>query len=160
MNAEKKQPTFLREYNNITKQCTAEGINHSGYFLRSVELELIDRECRMVERRIKQNRFLTTKSLDSFEFKALLSFNKVLVTELARCDYNNENIIAIGNTGTGKTHIALEIGLAACQKSLAGGFITALALVHELLEAHDKNRHILLQKQLAKYKLLKIHSGM
>ena len=149
-------PTFLREYDKVAKQCATEGINHSGYLLRLVELELIDRERRMVERRIKQARFPTTKSLDSFDFKALPSLNKILVTELARCDYinNNENIIAVGNSGTGKTHIALGLGLAACQKGLAVGFITASALVHELLEARDEKRLIRLQKQLAKYKLL------
>ena len=65
------------------------------------------------------------------------SLNKMLVMELARCDYisRNENIIAVGNSGTGKTHIGLGLGLAACQKGLAVGFITASALVHELLEA-------------------------
>ena len=153
-------PTFLREYDKVAKQCATEGINHSGYLLRLVELELIDRERRMVERRIKQARFPTTKSLDSFDFKALPSMNKILVTELARCDYikNNENIIAVGNSGTGKTHIALGLGLAACQKGLAVGFITASALVHELLEARDEKRLIRLQKQLAKYKLLIIPS--
>lgn len=93
-------PTFLREYDKVAKQCATEGINHSGYLLRLVELEMIDRERRMVERRIKQARFPTTKSLDSFDFKALPSLNKMLVTELARCDYinNNENIIAVGNS--------------------------------------------------------------
>ena len=60
-------------------------------------------------------------------FKAMPSLNKMLVMELARCDYisRNENIIAVGNSGTGKTHIGLGLGLAACQKGLAVGFITA-----------------------------------
>ncbi|SFF01594.1 IstB-like ATP binding protein [Sulfitobacter brevis] len=60
-----------------------------------VELELIDRERRMVERRIKAAKFPSTKSLDSFDFKAMPSLNKMLVMELARCDYitRNENII-------------------------------------------------------------------
>ena len=149
-------PTFLREYDKVAKQCAAEGIDHSRYLLQLAELELIDRERRMVERRIKQARFPTVKSLDSFEFKALPSLNKMLVMELARCDYINarENIIAVGNSGTGKTHIALGLGLTACQKGLAVGFITASALVHELLEARDDKRLLRLQKQLAKYKLL------
>ena len=110
----------------------------------------------MVERRIKQARFPTTKSLDSFEFKSLPSLNKVMVMELARCEYinANENIIAVGNSGTGKTHIALGLGLAACQKGLAVGFVTASSLVHELLEARDDKRLLRLQKQLAKYRLL------
>ena len=149
-------PTFLREYDKVSRQCAAEGVDHSRYLLRLAELEVIDRERRMVERRIKQARFPTTKSLDSFEFKSLPSLNKVMVMELARCEYinANENIIAVGNSGTGKTHIALGLGLAACQKGLAVGFVTASSLVHELLEARDDKRLLRLQKQLAKYRLL------
>jgi DNA replication protein DnaC len=65
-----------------------------------------------------------------------------------------ENIIAVGNSGTGKAHIALGLGLAACQKGLSVGFVTASALVHELLEARDDKRLLRLQKQLAVYELL------
>ena len=65
-----------------------------------------------------------------------------------------ENVIAVGNSGTGKTHIALGIGLAACQKGLSVGFYTAAALVHELLEARDEKRLLRLQRQVAGYKLL------
>ena len=137
-------PTFLREYDKVAKQCAAEGIDHSRYLLRLAELELIDRERRMVERRIKAAKFPAVKSLDSFDFKAMPSLNKMLVMELARCDYisRNENIIAVGNSGTGKTHIGLGLGLAACQKGLAVGFITASALVHELLERRMIERRI------------------
>ena len=65
-----------------------------------------------------------------------------------------ENIIALGNSGTGKTHIALGLGLAACQKGLSVGFTTASALVHELTEARDERRLLQLQKRLAGLKLL------
>jgi len=149
-------PTFLREYDKAARQCAAEGIDHSRYLLRLAELELIDRERRMVERRIKAAKFGSVKSLDSFEFKVIPTLNKMLVLELARCEYitRNENIIAVGNSGTGKTHIALGLGLAACQKGMAVGFITASAMVHALLEARDDKQLLRLQKQLAKYKLL------
>ena len=108
------------------------------------------------ERRIKEARFPAVKSLDSFEFAALPSLNKSLVLELARSEYvaRRENIIAVGNSGTGKTHIALGLGLAACQKGLAVGFTTAAALVNELHEARDEKRLLRLQRQLAGYKLL------
>jgi DNA replication protein DnaC len=124
--------------------------------LRLAELELIERERRMVERRIKEARFPTVKSLDSFDFKAIPSLNKTLVLELARCEYiaRRENVIAVGNSGTGKTHIALGLGLAACQKGLSVGFTTAAAMVHELIEARDDRRLLRLQRQLAAYKLL------
>ena len=66
----------------------------------------------------------------------------MLVTERARGEYihRRENVIALGNSGTGKTHIAPGLGLAACQKGLTVGFTTAAALVHELLEARDEKR--------------------
>lgn len=151
-----KLPTFLREYDKVARQCASEGVDHVRYLLRLVELELIDRERRTVERRIKEARFPAVKSLDSFDFQALPSLNKLLVLELARSEYvaRRENIIALGNSGTGKTHIALGLGLAACQKGLSVGFVTAAALVHELIEARDEKRLLRLQRQLAAYKLL------
>ena len=100
--------------------------------------------------------FPSVKSLDSFDFLALPSLNKALVLELARCEYvaRRENIIAVGNSGTGKTHIALGLGLAACQKRLSVSFTTAATLVHELIEAGDDKRLLRLRRQLAGYKLL------
>ena len=151
-----KLPTILREYDKVARECAAEGVEHTRYLLRLTELELIERERRMVERRIREAHFPAVKSLDSFEFAALPGLNKVLVRELARCEYisRRENVITVGNSGTGKTHIALGLGLAACQKGLSVGFTTAAALVHELMEARDEKRLLRLQKQLASYKLL------
>ena len=124
--------------------------------MRLLELELIDRERRLVERRIRQARFPATKSLDSFVFPAIPSLNKMLVLELARCEYilRRENIIALGNSGTGKTHIALSLGLAACQKGFSVTFITAAQLVHQLMEARDEKRLLRLQRELQAPKLL------
>ena len=151
-----KLPTFLREYSKVARQCAAEGLDHVQFLARLVELELIDRERRMIERRIKAARFPAVKSLDSFDFKAIPSLNKMQVLELARCEWieRRENVIALGPSGTGKTHIALGLGLAACQKGLAVGFTTAAALVHELMEARDERRLLRLQKQLVRHKLL------
>ena len=109
---ELKLPTFLREYGKVAGQCAAEGVDHPGYLLRLSELELIDRHHRMVDRRIKAARFPATKSLDTFDFLAMPSVNKHLVMQLARCEYidRRENVIAVGNSGTGKTHVALGLG--------------------------------------------------
>jgi DNA replication protein DnaC len=151
-----KLPSFLREYDKLARQCAAEGVDHTGYLLRLAELELLDRERRLVERRIRQARFPATKGLDSFDFGALPSLNKLLVLELARCAYieRRENVVALGPSGTGKTHLALGLGLAACQKGLSVGFTTAAGLVHELLEARDERRLLRLQRQLEAYRLL------
>ena len=153
---ELKLPTFLKEYDRVASRCAAEGVDHPDYLLRLSELELIDRNHRMVERRIKEARFPTVKSLDTFDFLAIPSLNKALVLELARCEYidRKDNVIALGNSGTGKTHVALGLGLAACQRGLSVGFTTAAALVHELIEARDERRLLNLQRKLARLKLL------
>jgi DNA replication protein DnaC len=94
-----KLPTFVREYDKVARQCAAEGVDHVRYLLRLAELELIDREQRLVERRIRAARFPAVKSLDSYDFTALPSLNKALVLELARCEYlaRRDNVIALGN---------------------------------------------------------------
>ena len=153
---ELKLPTFLREYGKVASRCAAEGVDHPDYLLRLSELELIDRHHRMVDRRIKAAHFPTTKSLDTFDFLAIPSLNKPLVLELARCEYidRNENVIAVGNSGTGKTHVALGLALAACQRGLSVGFTTAAALVQKLIEARDERRLLNIQKKLSRLKLL------
>tara|TARA_R110000737_G_scaffold135636_1_gene166674 strand:+ start:328 stop:1092 length:765 start_codon:yes stop_codon:yes gene_type:complete len=151
-----KLPTFLREYDKLARQCAAEGLDHVQFLARLVELELIDRERRMIERRIKAAKFPATKSLDSFDFKAIPKLNKMQVLELARCNWidRRENVIALGPSGTGKTHVALGLGLAACQKGLSVSFTTAATLVNEMMEARDERRLLRLQRQLAGVKLL------
>ncbi|EKE16934.1 MAG: IstB ATP binding protein [uncultured bacterium] len=149
-------PTVLREYGKLAKQAAAEGLDHVQFLARLIELEMIDRERRMIERRIKAAKFAAVKSLDSFDFKAIPALNKMQVLELARCEWveRRENVIALGPSGTGKTHIALGLGLSACQKGLSVGFVTAAALVHELMEARDERRLLRLQKQMVSHKLL------
>ena len=90
------------------------------------------------------------------DFPAIPSLNKALVMELARCEYiqRRENVIAVGNSGTGKTHVALGLGLAACQRGMSVGFTTAAGLVHELMEARDDRRLLNLQRQLSRLNLL------
>ncbi len=127
-----KLPTVLREYEKVAAEAAREGLDHVRFLLRLVELELIDRERRMVERRIRAARFPAVKSFDTFDFAAIPLLNKPLVLELARCEYvvARDNIIALGNSGTGKTHVCLALGLAACQRGLSVAFATAAGLVH------------------------------
>jgi len=149
-------PTFQGEYAKQAQLCAAENKDHIHYLARLCEMELIERERRMIERRIKAAKFPSTKSLDSFDFKIMPSLNKPLTMDLARCDYvdRHQNIIALGPSGTGKTHIALGLGLAACQRGLKVRFTTAAALVHDLIEAQDERRLQRLQKQLTSQNLL------
>ncbi|MBP2442704.1 IS21-like element helper ATPase IstB [Rhizobium leguminosarum] len=151
-----KLPTFQREYQKLARLCATEGVDHVGYLFRLAEREMIERDRRKVERRIKAARFPVVKSLDSFDFAAIPKLNKMQVLELARCEWieRRENVIALGPSGTGKTHVALGLGLAACQKGLSVGFTTAAALVSEMMEARDERRLLRFQKQMAAYQLL------
>ena len=151
-----KLPTFQREYQKLARLCATEGVDHVGYLFRLAEREMIERDRRKVERRIKAAKFPVVKSLDSFDFAAIPKLNKMQVLDLARCEWveRRENVIALGPSGTGKTHVALGLGLAACQKGLSVGFTTAAALVSEMMEARDERRLLRFQKQMATYKLL------
>jgi DNA replication protein DnaC len=151
-----KLPTFQREYQKLARLCATEGVDHVGYLFRLAEREMIERDRRKVERRIKAAKFPVVKSLDSFDFAAIPKLNKMQVLELTRCEWieRRENVIALGPSGTGKTHVALGLGLSACQKGLSVGFTTAAALVSEMMEARDERRLLRFQKQMAAYQLL------
>jgi DNA replication protein DnaC len=92
-------PTFLREYDKVAQQCADEAVEYPRYLFRLSELELLDRERRATERRIKQARFPVVKSLDSFDFLAIPSLNKLLVLELMRGEFidRRECVLALGN---------------------------------------------------------------
>ena len=151
-----KLPTFAREYEKVGAECAREGVDYPRYLLRLCELERLDREGRHVERRIRLAKFPVVKSFDSFDFTAIPGLNKTLILELIRSEWieKRENVIALGPSGVGKTHVALGLGLAACQKGYSVTFTTAAALVHELMEARDEKRLRSLQKHLAQVKLL------
>jgi DNA replication protein DnaC len=160
-----KLPTVLREYDKVARECARDGVDHPRYLLRLIELELIDRERRTIERRIKAAKFPAVKGFDTFDFTAIPSLNKMLVLELARCAFilRRENVImpeaclrhdALGNSGTGKSHVALALGLAACQKGFTVAFTTAASLVNQLLEARDERRLLKQQRDLQAVQLL------
>ena len=153
-----KLPTFLRAYEKLARPCAAEGLDHVQFLAHLVEMEMIDRERRLVERRIRQARFPVVKQLERFDFKAIPSLNKMRVLDRARGDDidRRENAILLGPSGVGKTHIALALGLAACQKGISVRFTTASQLVHEMTEARDEKRLLRLQDPLARVSLLSV----
>src|SRR5665213_3609222 len=72
---ELRLPTILREYDKVARQCAAEQVDYPRYLLRMTELELLDRERRATERRIRQAKFPVVKTMDSFDFLAMPSLN-------------------------------------------------------------------------------------
>lgn len=151
-----KLPVFLREYEKVAARCAREKSDYGRFLLQLAELELIEREKRGAQRRIKEAGFPVIKTLDGFEFKAIPSLNKRQVLELARCEYidRRENILAVGNAGTGKTHIATALGMVACHEGYKVKFFTAAGLVTTLMEAHSEKALLRFKKQLVRRSLV------
>ena len=134
-----KLPTVLREYEAMAATCGKEGADYKTYLLRLSERELLDREQRAAQRRLKAAKFPVIKTLDTFTFSAQPSINKTLVQELMSGDYidQRENILFVGNPGTGKTHLATALGHAACSQGKRVRFFTVTGLVTQLLEVRE-----------------------
>jgi DNA replication protein DnaC len=151
-----KLPTMLKVFVSVAVSCQQDRCDFQTYLLRLAERELLDREKRAAERRIKAANFPVIKTIDTFDFKAQPSINQTLVRELLRSEYidKKQNILLIGNPGTGKTHLACSLAFAACAKGYKARFYTSTALVTELLECREERRLQRLQKQLQRLHLL------
>jgi DNA replication protein DnaC len=151
-----KLPTMLREYKSVASACANEDKDAITFLCRLCERELIEREQRAAQRRIKAAKFPVLKTLDTFDFSAQSGINKPLILELMRGDYlaTRENILFMGNPGTGKTHLATALGHAACAQGKRVLFIPVTTLVTQLLEARDERLLERYLKRLEKHHLL------
>lgn len=149
-------PTVLVECEKVAGRCAAENADHLSFLLQLCELELIERERKAAERRLKAARFPATKTLDGFDFTARPSLNKPLVLDLTRGDYlgRRENILLVGPSGTGKTHLALALAIAACGQGRRVRFWRVTELITTLREAEEDRQLGRLRGQLAKLDLL------
>lgn len=151
-----KLPTFTRDYAAVAAVAAQERCDYPVYLLRLAERELIERERKAAERRIKEARFPVVKTIDSFDFAAQPSINPPLVRQLLAGDYiaRRENVLLVGNPGTGKTHLATALGYAACAQGRRVRFMTTSGLVTQLLEAREDRTLRRLFKQMERTELL------
>ena len=151
-----KLPTFVRDYASVAAACAQERCDYPAYLLRLTERELIERERKAAERRIKDARFPVLKTIGSFDFKAQASINEPLVRELLVGEYitRRENVLLVGNPGTGKTHLATALGHTACAQGRRVRFMTTSGLVTQLLEAREDRSLRRLLKQMERIELL------
>jgi DNA replication protein DnaC len=149
-------PTVKAECEQVARQCASENVDYLGFLLRLCERELGDRERRACARRLKAARFPQVKSLDEFDFTAQPSLNRALVVELSRCEYidRRETVILLGGPGTGKTHVAIGLAAAACQRGKKVRFFRVTELLTQLLEAREEKALGRLRGQLARLDLL------
>lgn len=151
-----KLPTMLREYAKVAATCAKQNVAHAGFLAQLTELELIERERKAAERRLKAARFPAHKTLDDFDFAAQPSINKTLISELARSLYldHRENILLVGSPGTGKTHLATALGIEACARGKKVRFFRVTELITQMMEAREERVLAKLKGQLAKLDLL------
>jgi len=149
-------PTILREYASLAIVCREDRSDFPTYLLRLIERELLDREKRASEKRIKEAGFPVVKTIDTFNFKFQPSINEQLVRELLRGEYvdKKENVLLIGKSGTGKTHLACALAFAVCAIGKHVRFYSVNGLVTELMESRDEKRLQRFQKQLQRLNLL------
>jgi DNA replication protein DnaC len=130
-------PTMAAEWEKLGREAAAGNENYDQYLLRLTELEVAARQTNALQNRIRQAAFPTAKDFDTFDFTAVPGLNKQKILELARGDWIDQryNVCLVGNSGTGKTHLATAWGLAACRQGKKVRFFTAATLVNHLEKA-------------------------
>ena len=149
-------PTMLAEFAKLAREASGANEDYEQYLLRLTELEVATRSANALKARIKQAGFPVQKDLDTYDFSLMPSLNKQKILELARGEWIDQhyNSCLVGNAGTGKTHLAIALGLAACRQGRRVRFFTAAALVNQLEEAQKQYHLDRLLTQLDKTDLL------
>lgn len=149
-------PTVAAEFEKLAREAAEADEGYEQYLLRLTELEVATRSTNALRARIKAAGFPVHKDFDTYDFTAIPSLNKQKVLELARGEWidAHANCCLIGNVGTGKTHVAIALGLAACRQGRRVRFFTAASLVNRLEEAQKQYQLDRFLTQLDKTDLL------
>lgn len=144
-----KLPTMRRHYREMAREAAEHNKTFEDYLLALLEQEVLQRDDNQMLLRLKAAGFPVTKTLDTFDFTAIPSLNKQKVLALSQADFvkERENLVLVGNSGTGKTHLATALGVCACRKGYRVRFWRTSRLVEELLEAQEEHRLTRFEKQ-------------
>lgn len=137
---ELRLPAVLREYAKTAADAGKEGLTLEGYLLKLCAAELADRDARTFQKRLRAARLPSRKTLATFDFKALPDLDPLPVHRLAECEFMTkaENVLLVGSSGTGKTHLAVALAVEACRKKRSARFFTVSQLVETLIEARTE----------------------
>ncbi len=135
-------PTIAAQCTRMAEQAAKERQDPLAYLEALLEAEVEERERNVVERRLKEARFPKVKTLEEFDFEVASHSPAAQLRKLADGEYigRTEPLVFIGDTGTGKTHLAIALGVAACRQRRRVRFTTAAELVNELMEAPAEER--------------------
>lgn len=151
-----KLPGAAREYQALARQACDGGWAYEEFLRHVLEAELRSRQERTAARRLQEARFPDIKTLDQLDWKALQGVSRTRLLELASCAYlgRAEDVILAGPIGTGKSHIAIGLGVEAARRRFRVSFTRAAELVRMLLEARDERLLGRLHRQLERADLL------
>jgi len=149
-------PTMVKNYELLAKEAETNRVSYEEYLCCLSEQEVQAREENTRKERLAKARFPAMKTLDQFKFDEIPSLEKSMVLQLFTGQYlaSAENLVFLGGHGTGKTHLAISLGVEACASGKKVRFYSVGELVHQLLEARDARQVFRLQQQLARYDLL------
>ena len=135
-----KLPSVRRHYPELVRQATHDGWNYEEFLLQLLESEVLARRDGAVARLLRQARFPDPKTLEQLDWEALQGVERPQLAQLATCEYleRAEDIVIAGPIGTGKTHLAIALGVEAARRRHRVAFIRAADLVRELVEARDE----------------------
>ena len=151
-----KLSTIMKNLENINRQALEAKISYTDFLLNLTQAEVNVRKENGRKRRIREASFPLHKPLETFDFEAAPDLDARFINDLANGSYikQNKNIIFLGKSGTGKTHLATALGIEACDHGVRTKFITGCGLVNELTEARDEKRLRLTIKRYFNYGLL------
>ncbi|NIR28694.1 MAG: ATP-binding protein [Desulfuromonadales bacterium] len=153
---ELKTPTLFREHAGLARQARDGGWDYEDFLVQLLEAEVQARREHTAARRLREARFPEPKTFDTFDWNALEGISRPKLNELARCEYieRAEDVVLAGPIGTGKTHIAIALGVEAARRRYRVVFARAAELVRELIEARDERALGRLHQRYARVALL------
>jgi DNA replication protein DnaC len=143
-------PTVRTQAASLADAAARDGATHRAYLAELLAAEVDARQTRRRERRLKEARFPRIKTLAAFDFDAAPNIPPATIATLADGSWidRGEPVVLLGDSGTGKTHLLIALGVAACEQGRSVRYLTAAQLVNELVEAADE-RH--LSRTVARY---------
>ena len=137
-----KMPGLKRTYRSLAREAFEQSKHPLDFLSACLATEADSRREHRLQAHLRSARFPMVKTLDAFDFSAIPSLPKPKVLDLARGEFirAKEDVVCLGGSGTGKTHIAIAIGLTAIAAGYRGRFIQAITLAQELLQAQQEYR--------------------
>jgi len=151
-----KLPGVIRNFESLARDAREHSWIHEVYLLENLKMEIESRAQSVIQNRISEARFPEMKMIDSFDVRLSEGVEATVVAKLVDCDWIDkfENLIIAGPIGTGKTHLAIALGIEAARRKKRVKFFRAAELVRILVEARDARELGMLQRRIRKCHLL------